>query len=244
MKYEDQIPDEDAIESLNSRLEKVDPLWYEFNDLQIGIELQTPDRAAENEEERAKFEDLYFDIVSPIKNMLKKHLHQFNPASEAGSQAPVENNVKSRVSFQPSVELEPIKIPKFHERYNAAKNLKLCIVCLRNTHPTRKCKSQRCFKCKKSHNVLLHKEIAERQAAIAYSKQSTASPADPASCTPQQQVSQPSNRSANEGSAAEISRNSSTNHSTLVSAIQNRKPENVQTYGNANSGVVGHEGTK
>ncbi|KAG5882386.1 hypothetical protein JTB14_016668 [Gonioctena quinquepunctata] len=124
------------------------------------------------------------------------------------------------------------------ERYNAAKNLKLCIVCLRNTHPTWKCKSQRCFKCKKSHNVLLHKEIAERQAAIAYNKQSTASPADPASCTPQQQVSQPSNRSANEGSAAEISRNSSTNHSTLVLAIQNRKPEKVQTYGNANSSVV------
>ncbi|KAG5862889.1 hypothetical protein JTB14_005554 [Gonioctena quinquepunctata] len=117
--YEDQIPDEDAIESLNSRLEKVDPLWYEFNDLQIGIELQTPDRAAENEEERAKFEDLYFDIVSPIKNMLKKHLHQFKPASEAGSQAPVENNVKSCVSFQPSVELEPIKIPKFHGDYNS-----------------------------------------------------------------------------------------------------------------------------
>ncbi|KAG5875088.1 hypothetical protein JTB14_002144 [Gonioctena quinquepunctata] len=127
------------------------------------------------------------------------------------------------------------------ERYNAAKNLKLCIVCLRNTHSTWKCKSQRCFKCKKSHNVLLHKEIAERQAAIAYNKQSTASPPVLASCTPQQQVSQPSNRSANGGSAAEISRNSSTNHSTLVSAIQNRKPENVQTYGNANSGVVGHE---
>ncbi|KAG5876417.1 hypothetical protein JTB14_032618 [Gonioctena quinquepunctata] len=127
------------------------------------------------------------------------------------------------------------------ERYNAAKNLKLCIVCLRNTHPTWKCKSQRCFKCKKSHNVLLHKEIAERQTATPYNKQSTASPADPASCTPQQQASQPSNRSANEGIAAEISRNSSTNHSTLVSAIQNRKPEKVQTYGNANSGVVGHE---
>ncbi|KAG5861982.1 hypothetical protein JTB14_026358 [Gonioctena quinquepunctata] len=119
IKYEDQIPDEDAIESLNSRLEKVDPLWYEFNDLQTGIELPTPDRAAENEEARAKLEDLYFDIVSPIKNMLKKHLHQFNPASEAGSHAPAENNVKSRVSFQPSVELEPIKIPKFHGDYNS-----------------------------------------------------------------------------------------------------------------------------
>ncbi|KAG5862888.1 hypothetical protein JTB14_005553 [Gonioctena quinquepunctata] len=127
------------------------------------------------------------------------------------------------------------------EGYNAAKNLKLCIVCLRNTHPTWKCKSQRCFKCRKSHNVLLHKEIAEKQAATPYNKQSTASPADPVSCTPQQQVSQPSNRSVNEGSAAEISRNSSTNHSTLVSAIQNRKPEKVQTYGNANSGVVGQE---
>ncbi|KAG5886676.1 hypothetical protein JTB14_014712 [Gonioctena quinquepunctata] len=227
MKYEDQIPDEDAIESLNSRLEKVDPLRYEFNDLQIGIELQTPDRAAENEEERAKFEDLYFDMVSPIKNMLKKHLHQFNPASETGSHAPVENNVESRVSFQPSVELEPIKIPKFHESYNAAKNLKLCIVCLRNTHPTWKCKSQRCFKCKKSHNVLLHKEIAERQAAIAYKKQSTASPADPASCTPQQQMSQPSNRSANEGSAAEISRNSSR---IIAPSYQLFKTENQKTF--------------
>ncbi|KAG5864946.1 hypothetical protein JTB14_020790 [Gonioctena quinquepunctata] len=54
-----------------------------------------------------------------MENMLKKHLHQFNPASEAGSHAPADDNVKSPVSFQPSVELEPIKIPKFHDDDNS-----------------------------------------------------------------------------------------------------------------------------
>lgn len=43
-----------------------------------------------------------------------------------------------------------------HDRINAVKRLKLCLNCLRDSHPTWKCKLQKCIKCHKLHNSLLH----------------------------------------------------------------------------------------
>lgn len=44
------------------------------------------------------------------------------------------------------------------DRIMSAKRLKLCLNCLRNNHPTWKCKLQKCIKCHKLHNSLLHLE--------------------------------------------------------------------------------------
>ncbi|XP_050514991.1 uncharacterized protein LOC126890179 [Diabrotica virgifera virgifera] len=43
-----------------------------------------------------------------------------------------------------------------NDRISAAKRLNLCLNCLKNSHPTWKCKLQKCIKCHKVHNSLLH----------------------------------------------------------------------------------------
>lgn len=45
-----------------------------------------------------------------------------------------------------------------NDRIGAAKQLKLCLNCLRDSHHSWKCPKSKCFKCRKAHNTLLHRE--------------------------------------------------------------------------------------
>lgn len=48
------------------------------------------------------------------------------------------------------------------ERLNAAKKLKLCLNCLKNSHLSWNCKKRKCIKCQKPHNYLLHLEFQKQ----------------------------------------------------------------------------------
>lgn len=50
-------------------------------------------------------------------------------------------------------------------RISEVKRLKLCSICLRDTHPFWKCKMRKCFKCHKAHNTVSHfdREIPNNQ---------------------------------------------------------------------------------
>lgn len=54
-----------------------------------------------------------------------------------------------------------LKLPT-ENRITAVKRLKLCFICLRDSHPYWKCKRPKCFRCKKAHNTLLHAEFDQK----------------------------------------------------------------------------------
>nr|CAI5838888.1 unnamed protein product [Callosobruchus analis] len=53
---------------------------------------------------------------------------------------------------------------QINDRISAVRKLKLCLNCLRNNHPTWKCKLSKCKYCKLSHNGLLH--LSRQEATI------------------------------------------------------------------------------
>ncbi|KAJ8970829.1 hypothetical protein NQ314_001010 [Rhamnusium bicolor] len=60
----------EVINSLQLRLDKTEPLWDEFNELQSNIEVLDP--LGDNDAEREQFENSYFAIVGSIKALIQK----------------------------------------------------------------------------------------------------------------------------------------------------------------------------
>nr|CAI5856489.1 unnamed protein product [Callosobruchus analis] len=61
---------------------------------------------------------------------------------------------------------------QINDRISAVRKLKLCLNCLRNNHPTWKCKLSKCKYCKLSHNGLLH--LSRQDATIGETNPSNA----------------------------------------------------------------------
>nr|CAH7713646.1 unnamed protein product [Callosobruchus chinensis] len=74
--------------------------------------------------------------------------------------ASIQENSRLKCYFcgkeHPIYKCDPFLKLNVNDRVSAAKRLKLCLNCLRDSHPTWKCKLQKCIKCHKLHNSLLH----------------------------------------------------------------------------------------
>ena len=121
---------------LSSRLEKLEPLWYEYNEIQGEIELLIPENGVENSKQRDLFENLYFPLVGSIKSVIKK----YDKGSEKGTSVSGSDSgsgqhltvVQSEV--QSSVKLPPIKIPVFDGNYSNWMEFKEIFIALVDTN--------------------------------------------------------------------------------------------------------------
>lgn len=105
--------DDITVNELSSRLEKLEPLWDEFNDVQTEIE-NLCNQDSEDITERQEFEDSYFSLIGKIKSACNSYNNDQNSVKSESSRHSI-NNANSLDSF---VKLPPIEIPTFNGNYN------------------------------------------------------------------------------------------------------------------------------
>nr|CAI5838887.1 unnamed protein product [Callosobruchus analis] len=89
---------------------------------------------------------------------------KYHPATNKRSQ--IKSNIECFYCKGPHsiFKCTPFLSLQINDRISAVRKLKLCLNCLRNNHPTWKCKLSKCKYCKLSHNGLLH--LSRQEATI------------------------------------------------------------------------------
>ncbi|XP_045461813.1 uncharacterized protein LOC123671948 [Harmonia axyridis] len=100
-----------AVSELQDRLEKIECVWTEFDDVQTKIEFI--DDSEKQEEYRAEFEDTYYEVVSRAKGILADAATLPNSRMQGNSGSSAFNAVHSS-----GVQLPSINLPKFDGRYD------------------------------------------------------------------------------------------------------------------------------
>lgn len=111
--------DSALISNLELRLNKIEPLWDEFNELQSQIEVL---ESRCEDDVRDEFETSYFELISNVKLIIKEYERgEFEVAKDASVVGPnqvgpssyqITNNTSSS-----RVKLPPIKLPTFNGEY-------------------------------------------------------------------------------------------------------------------------------
>lgn len=117
--------DSKIIQELELRLEKINPLWDEFNDVQGQIYLLDN---IDNDVETGDFENQYFDLLSSMQALcldFKKISNTENASVGSGGGASVHSGV-----LQSLVKLPPIKLPTFDGHYESWLEFKDCFLAL------------------------------------------------------------------------------------------------------------------
>ncbi|KAJ8963863.1 hypothetical protein NQ317_004277 [Molorchus minor] len=86
---------EEIVAQLNVRLNKIEPAWEEFNELQSKIELLDIETSQADDHEREQFEEIYFSLTASINTLCKK----FNEVT----QKEVISNMGSAIFEHPNV---------------------------------------------------------------------------------------------------------------------------------------------
>lgn len=110
---------EEIIMQLSLRLEKIEPSWEQFNELQMKIEVLESENI--DEEERERFETTYFSLISDAKASVKKYENQCDVVSENVSVASlnISNAGNNFNNIDSCVRLPPIKLPTFDGKYSS-----------------------------------------------------------------------------------------------------------------------------
>ncbi|KAJ8980332.1 hypothetical protein NQ317_008040 [Molorchus minor] len=114
---------EEIVAQLNVRLNKIEPAWEEFNELQSKIELIDTESSQADDHEREQFEEIYFSLTARINTLCKK-LNEVtqkevisNVGSVSGSGAISVGNTNNNYA-QSMVKLPTIKLTTFDGSYN------------------------------------------------------------------------------------------------------------------------------
>lgn len=105
--YLDKWADNPDVEQLIERTDKFRTLIDVFDEIQTRIDIMTPDKEIENTNERAGFEELYYELLAKAKRRIN--------ASRASVQANVQGTTASVANTK--VKLPTIELPKFNGRY-------------------------------------------------------------------------------------------------------------------------------
>lgn len=110
---------ENIVSELEIRLERIQPLYDEFDDIQSQIE-ELENNSAEfqpNEAERGEFEATFFYLCGGINAWLKEFKNNINEERQSGSVVSSRHNSQVVNSAQSLVKLPPIKLPIFDGQY-------------------------------------------------------------------------------------------------------------------------------
>ena len=113
--------DESIINDLQSRLEMIQPLLNEFEEIQIKIELGAGKDSQIDETERTSFENSYFKINGAVNALLKKHISSssINASDNASVVDLASVHAQSVLNSQSLVKLPPIRLPTFEGKYDS-----------------------------------------------------------------------------------------------------------------------------
>lgn len=116
------LVDDLAVVQVQVRLEKIAPVWDEFNEIQSQIENVTSqnDEIVPDERVRDDFESKYFKLIGDMQTVCNKFNRSLEINSVAGSERVLSQNGSAvtsanRVSL---VKLPPIKLPTFNGQYS------------------------------------------------------------------------------------------------------------------------------
>ncbi|XP_030757751.1 uncharacterized protein LOC115883521 [Sitophilus oryzae] len=130
--------DDIIINQLESRLEKIQPIWEQFDEIQFEIEQmlctsENPESQSDKDE-RDAFENSYFKLTGDIKILIKN----YNQTIERndGSVVSFRHNSVVSNSVQSLVKLQSIKLPTFDGQYGNWLEFKDSFVALVDSNPT------------------------------------------------------------------------------------------------------------
>lgn len=112
----DEVANE-VLSQLRVRLDKIEPLFEEFNELQTKIEI------LDTKNDRESFEKNYFEVIGKVKTCLNLHDEMSEASVRSarvgnGSETNVNSNVGNQNNFLSLVKLPPIKMPTFDGKYD------------------------------------------------------------------------------------------------------------------------------
>lgn len=118
--------DDEIVNNLQLRLEKGEPLWEEFQEVQGQLDLvDSVDNSDNNEQERELFENGYYRVIGRIKSMIQSSLeypdrNSDNGGSRVGSQySQIAADInRTQINSSSIVKLPPIKLPVFDGQYS------------------------------------------------------------------------------------------------------------------------------
>lgn len=116
----DEVANE-VLSQLRVRLDKIEPLFEEFNELQTKIEIL--DTTELEKDDRESFEKNYFEVIGKVKTCLNLHDEMSEASVRSarvgnGSETNVNSNVGNQNNFLSLVKLPPIKMPTFDGKYD------------------------------------------------------------------------------------------------------------------------------
>lgn len=103
---------------LAKRLERIEPLWDQFNKIQSEIAfLDDSDiQKTDLDKELSSFENTYFDVISRAQDMINTNNNSIQSQYQAISSATVQSNIQPTPLI--NVKLPPLNLPKFSGSYS------------------------------------------------------------------------------------------------------------------------------